>query len=165
MFKREIGTDIKIEKATLSDFSKYYSDSKYMKAEFEKLVEQESLIPFLAFKGKNFVGKVYFVTKTRDFEIADGKHIGYICNLYVKKSYRNNGIGTKLIDTVKEYAKTNGFTKLTLGVEEDNLKNRYLYDKLGFTDRIKTLNTDLLFKDINGNSIIVNDYIIYSCDL
>ncbi|MGN0561820.1 MAG: GNAT family N-acetyltransferase, partial [Candidatus Fimenecus sp.] len=148
-----------------ADFSKYYEDSKYMKAGFEKLVEQETLIPFFALFGDKMIGKIYFVTKLKDLQIADGKRVGYICNLYVKKPVRNNGIGTMLVETVKRYAIANGFSTLTLGVEEDNSKNMYLYDKLGFSNKVKDMNTDLLFKDAEGKAIIVNTYAVYSCDL
>lgn len=42
MFNRKTVMDnIVIVKASPSDFSKYYCDSKYMKAEFEKLVEKK----------------------------------------------------------------------------------------------------------------------------
>ena len=70
-----------------------------------------------------------------------------------------------LVDAVKRYAIANGFSALTLGVEEDNSKNMYLYNKLGFNNKIKNMNTDLLFKDAEGKAIIVNTYAVYSCDL
>lgn len=163
--KKSVPNSVSIVKGSLSDFSNYYCDSKYMKSEFEKLVEKEILMPFFAVKNNKMIGKIYFVNKLNDLQVADGNQIGYICNLYVKKMFRNNGVGTMLVDTVKDYAKSNGFTLLTLGVEEDNTKNMYLYDKLEFNKKIKTLNTDLLFKDTNGKEIIVNEYAIYSFDL
>lgn len=162
--KRVMG-NIRIIKSSLSDFSRYYCDSKYMKEEFEKLVDKKILIPFLVLSGNRLIGKVHFVTKLNDLQVADGNQIGYMCNLFVKKSFRNNGIGTMLVDAVKDYAKSIGFTKLTIGVEEDNSKNMYLYNKLGFSNKIKDLNIDLLFKDAKGNDIKVKDYAIYSCDL
>ncbi|MGN0554712.1 MAG: GNAT family N-acetyltransferase, partial [Candidatus Fimenecus sp.] len=91
--------------------------------------------------------------------------VGYICNLYVKKPFRNIGVGTMLVETVKRYAIANGFSKLTLGVEEDNTKNMYLYDKRGFNNKVKDMNTDLLFKNAEGRAILVNPYAVYSCDL
>lgn len=111
------------------------------------------------------IGKIYFVTKLEDLQIADGKRVGYIFNLYVKKSFRNNGIGKMLVEAVKRYAIENGFSVLTLGVEEDNSKNMYLYDKLGFNSKVKDMNTDLLFKDAEGKAILVKPYAVYSCNL
>ncbi|MGN0519994.1 MAG: GNAT family N-acetyltransferase [Candidatus Fimenecus sp.] len=164
-FKRLFLDKVTIARGSPADFSKYYEDSKYMRAGFEKLVEQETLIPFFALFGDKMIGKIYFVTKLKDLQIADGKQVGYICNLYVKKPFRNNGIGTMLVETVKRYASSNGFSTLTLGVEEDNIKNMYLYHKLGFNNKVKDMNTDLLFKDAEGKAIIVHTYAVYSCDL
>lgn len=164
-FKKLFLDKVTIARGSTTDFSKYYEDSKYMKSGFEKLVKQETLIPFFALFGDKMIGKIYFVTKLKDLQIADGKQVGYICNLYVKKPFRNNGIGTMLVETVKRYAIENGFSTLTLGVEEINSKNMYLYDKLGFSNKVKDMNTDLLFKDAEGKAIIVNTYAVYSCDL
>lgn len=164
-FKKLLLDRITITRGSPADFSKYYEDSKYMKAGFEKLVEQETLIPFFALLGDKMIGKIHFVTQLKDLQIADGKQVGYICNLYVKKSFRNNGIGTMLVETVKRYAIENGFSVLTLGVEEDNSKNMYLYDKLGFNSKVKDMNTDLLFKDAEGKAILVKPYAVYSCNL
>lgn len=164
-FKKLFLDKVTIARGSPADFSKYYEDSKYMKAGFENLVKQETLIPFFALFGNKMIGKIYFVTKLEDLPIADGKQVGYICNLYVKKFFRNIGIGTMLVETVKRYAIANGFSALTLGVEDDNSKNMHLYNKLGFNTKIKNMNTDLLFKDAEGKAIIVNTYAVYSCDL
>lgn len=164
-FKKLFLDKVTVMKGSPADFSKYYSDSQYMKAEFEKLVAEETMISFFALFGNKIIGKIYFVTKLGDLQIADGKQVGYICNLYVKKFFRNIGIGTMLVEAVKRYAIANGFSALTLGVEEDNSKNMYLYNKLGFNNKIKNMNTDLLFKDAEGKAIIVNTYAVYSCDL
>ena len=59
--------------------------------------------------------------------------------------WQNKGVGTKILHTVMEYAKQNGFEKLTLSVYEDNRRNMHLYGKVGFRTKIKTIDTDLLF--------------------
>ncbi len=163
--KRHTIDNINIIKGTLEEFSKYYNDSKYMKSEFEKMVNDENLIPFFALSGNKMIGKIYFVNRINDPQIADGKQCGYICNLYVKKSFRNNGIGTKLVNTVKSYAKASKYDSIILGVEESNSKNMYLYSKLGFNERLNTVNSDLIFRKPNGESIYTNEYTIYSCTL
>ncbi len=163
--KKSTVEHITIAEGSLTDFSNYYCDGKFMKTEFEKLVAQRKLVPFFALSNGKMIGKIYFVTQTRDLQVADGKQIGYICNLFVKKPFRNFGIGTRLVDTVKDYAKSNGFCSLTIGVEENNEKNMHLYRKLGFAKKVKNLNIDLLFKDAEGKDITVNEYAVYRCDL
>ena len=69
----------------------------------------------------------------------EGKKNGYryrkeldIDAMGVEESYRNQGIGRKLLKYVKEYAKDNGYTDLRLTVNEENENARHLYEQLGF---------------------------------
>ena len=154
-----------IHKGTLEEFEKYYSDAKFAKNAFISLVKEENLIPFFAiYKGK-MIGKIYFIKKLDDTDAADGKEIGYICNLYVKPKYRCNGIGTALVNRAKEYAKENGFSKICLGVEESENRNVKLYNALGFANKIKVTDKDMVFKDTDGNFLKVNEYLILSSDI
>ena len=156
---------INIVEGTLKEFEKYYSDAEFAKNGFLSLVKDENLIPFFAIYKGRMIGKIYFIKKLDDTDTADGKEIGYICNLYVKPKYRHNGIGTALVNCAKEYAKENGFSKICLGVEESELRNVKLYNALGFTNKIKVTNTDMIFKDADGNPLRVNEYLILSSDI
>ena len=49
MLKRSIAAHTRIVVPTLDVFLKHYTDSKYVKADFEHLVKNETLIPFFAF--------------------------------------------------------------------------------------------------------------------
>ena len=49
MLKRSIAAHTRIVVPTLDVFLKHYTDSKYVKADFENLVKNETLIPFFAF--------------------------------------------------------------------------------------------------------------------
>ena len=66
---------------------------------------------------------------------------------------------------MREYAKNNGFGKLSLGVEEKEVQNVRLYKKLMFVNRIKDTNIDMLLRNENNEPIIVGPYIILSCDI
>lgn len=48
------------------------------------------------------------------------KEIGWISLVYVKKRYRNQGIGSKLFQLVEEYFKENGKTKIIIGADPYN---------------------------------------------
>lgn len=56
-------------------------------------------------------------------------------NLVVEKSYRNYGIGTKLLEYAADFAKEQGIDKLSLEVSEANLTAYLLYQKFGFVLR------------------------------
>ena len=55
----------------------------------------------------------------------------YIDSLAVSLPYRNQGVGTALIEKAKEMAKENGISVVTLAVEPENRAKR-LYQRLGF---------------------------------
>ena len=55
----------------------------------------------------------------------------YIDSLAVSLPYRNQGVGTSLIEKAKEMARELGITIVTLAVEPENRAKR-LYQKLGF---------------------------------
>lgn len=76
---------------------------------------------FVAKIGKVIVG--YMI-----ISLKEGKKNGYkyrkelaIDALGVDKDYRNQGIGKKLLEFIKEYAKDNGCTDLRLTVNEENV--------------------------------------------
>lgn len=110
-------------------------------------------------------GKAYLVVKLKDLQVADGQRVAYLCNFEVKRMWQNKGVGTKILHTVMEYAKQNGFEKLTLSVYEDNRRNMHLYGKVGFRAKIKTLDTDLLFFTPSGDPIKTETQSVYSCAL
>ena len=87
---------------------------------------------FVAKIGKVIVG--YMI-----ISLKEGKKNGYkyrkelaIDALGVDKDYRNQGIGKKLLEFIKEYAKDNGCTDLRLTVNEENVNAIHLYKKVGF---------------------------------
>lgn len=52
--------------------------------------------------------------------------------LAVSADERGNGVGTQLVNYVIEYARSNGFHRVTLTVTETNHKARRLYERIGF---------------------------------
>ena len=156
---------IVIIEGTHKEFDRYYTDDRYYKDEFASMLSNGIFVPFYAVCGEEKVGQIYFVKQLVDHEVADGRTIGYICNLSVLSQYRKRGIGTALVNFVKEYAKKNGFDKLSLGVEEKEVQNLRLYKNLMFVNKIKDTDVDMLFRNENNEPIIVGPYIIISCDI
>ena len=72
----------------------------------------------------------YYIQHVNDNILTDIKTL-YIDDLCVEKTERGLGIGHKLYDYVKDYAKQNGFYNITLNVWECNPKAKMFYDKLG----------------------------------
>lgn len=64
--------------------------------------------------------------------IKNNKKIGYLCNVYTLKEYRNKGIQTKLLKTCLQEAKKYNIYSINLNVNKNNKKAINLYGKLGF---------------------------------
>lgn len=70
----------------------------------------------------------------------------YIDSVAVNKNFRNRGIATKLFDYAAQEGRREGFTKIALLVDSDNISAQKYYKNLGFR------------KDID---LIVNNHLYY----
>ena len=80
----------------------------------------------------------YIIAKTNDGEIIGFAGIKVlidtadIMNIVVKKSWRNQGVGNLLLDSLISICKDLNLLSLSLEVNEDNLPAIHLYEKFGF---------------------------------
>ena len=65
-----------------------------------------------------------------DIEAYDDEY--YIDTICVAPHARGLGIGTKLLYFAEQHARTMGYKKISLNVEEVKIKARQLYEKQGF---------------------------------
>lgn len=59
-----------------------------------------------------------------------------IHDLAVLPEWRGRGVGRRLLEAAEERARREGCCRLTLEVQEDNLRARGLYERFGFTDYV-----------------------------
>ena len=71
----------------------------------------------------------------RDDGIIVGRRELYIDDLCVDECERKSGVGKRLFERVKAYAKENGFDWITLNVWNDNVNALAFYRKMGLTER------------------------------
>ncbi|MBU2632374.1 GNAT family N-acetyltransferase [Patescibacteria group bacterium] len=111
------------EEISLEDEEKYLND-QLGKA------KQGTLVPLLAFCGKELVG-----ISQLGMNIKTGKHIG-IFGLSVLKKYRGEGIGKTLMEIVLKEAKEKlkGLRIVILSVFQKNCIAINLYKKMGFIE-------------------------------
>ena len=81
---------------------------------------------------------------------------GYIFNVAVRESYRNNGVATALINELVTYGKKNNFSFITLEVRESNLPAISLYSKFGF---IKAGERKDYYSNPKENAILLTKYL------
>lgn len=72
----------------------------------------------------------------------------YLDDLSVSEPYRNNGIGTALIETAERYASALGISEIALHVEKANTAAFRLYTRLGFVVLHEEQNRLLMKKQI-----------------
>jgi ribosomal protein S18 acetylase RimI-like enzyme len=86
---------------------------------------------WLAFDGNEAVGVcVGFV----GYSTFRARPLLNIHDLAVLSTHRGRGIGQALLAAAEDMARSKGFGKLTLEVQEDNLPARRLYERFGFVD-------------------------------
>ncbi len=85
----------------------------------------------LAKAGDAYVGLVNSFINFATFTV---KPFVNIHDVIVTASWRNGGVGRKMLQQLIEKASAMGCSKVTLEVREDNNNARYLYNSLGFND-------------------------------
>ena len=82
---------------------------------------------------KRIVGQILLnITKTPDDPIIKPRKFVYVDELAVAASHRGQGIGKKLMEAVKAWAKQQGIREIELNVWEENGRAIHFYEKLGY---------------------------------
>lgn len=146
-------TEIRIRAIEETDFLQIMSLFKEF-ATFEKMPEQMTNSVERMSKEKDFFH--CFVAETKDKKIIGyatyffcyytwiGKSL-YMDDLYVKPEYRANGIGTKLINKVIQFAKDSECNKLRWQVSDWNKPAIDFYTHIGAKIDSNEHNCDLIF--------------------
>lgn len=79
---------------------------------------------WLALSDKELVGTIGVLEKT--------KKVAYLKRMVVKKEFRNQGIGQKLLQVAIEFTRKHGFQKIYAGTVLENMNAIEFYQKQGF---------------------------------
>ncbi len=88
---------------------------------------------FVARKNDKIVGYTMVFIKD-EIPIFRNKKTGFVSDLFVKKEFRNKGIGAMLVEKAFEWFRQKGMKFVSLPVYADNAPARSFYRKLGFFD-------------------------------
>ncbi len=142
--------EINIRKAMVSDYPSIFSMIKEL-AVFEKVPEKVKNSVEQMIEEKDFFS--CYVAETADGQIAGfalyyfvyytwvGKSL-YLDDLYVKETFRGNGIGTKLLKEVIGFAKKENCKRVRWQVLDWNKPAIDLYKKMGVTLDGEWINCD-----------------------
>ena len=82
------------------------------------------------------VGELYaFLNIEEDKDFADGITTAYLCAFRVKKEFRGQGLGSRMMESALADLKARGFRRATIGASEE--RNKKLYRRMGFLTEIK----------------------------
>ena len=74
--------------------------------------------------------------------LADGKTTANINALRIRKEYEGKGHISNLVRLMEDTAREMGFSRITIGVEETELRNRAIYAHWGYVNLVMTEEDD-----------------------
>jgi ribosomal protein S18 acetylase RimI-like enzyme len=134
----EIAESIIIRPLQNTDLPALEWDGEYLHfrnvfADVYKKVEKGTVKAWVAVsQDGRMIGQVFLQLSSERRELADGWNRGYLYSLRVRKSWQNQGVGSRLMDVVEDDLRKIGFTRVTLNVARDNQGAIRLYSRLGY---------------------------------
>ena len=109
-----------------------YKDVDDMIAENTRNIENDVVDIFALFDNDKLIGELHVKYENEDKDFAEKGKRAYLFAFRVHKDYQGKGLGSYLLETVIDELNANGYHELTVGVEDDNIRARYMYEKHGF---------------------------------
>lgn len=127
---------------------------KDMEKTMSAVIEKYLLYPFYYFfvVDDNGILKGYISGEIRQKQYKLYSKEGYIKEWFVRKHYRKNGIGKKLLNKLLKMFKKDGCTHIALDTHVENKEAIQLYLDMGFTQRLITF-----FKPLKSYSSLMKN--------
>ena len=113
-----------------------YKDVNEMIAENTIDIENGIIDIFALLDGDKIIGELRVKYINDDNRFAEKSKRAYLYAFRIHKKYQGKGLGNFLLENVLTLLAGNGYNEFTVGVEDDNAKARYMYEKYGFTEPI-----------------------------
>ena len=110
-------------------FYKYQKDLNNSKNYLHKRIINNESIIFIGTENEKIIA---FVQLYETFDSLNLSKKLVLYDLYVLEKYRKLGIGRKLMNKSKDFAKNNNFPKIELSTSIDNYSAQKLYESLGY---------------------------------
>ncbi|MGV8048969.1 MAG: GNAT family N-acetyltransferase [Anaerolineaceae bacterium] len=78
------------------------------------------------------VGQMFLLLYSKSPEIADGIHRAYLFSFRIKPAFRNQGLGTFMLQFAEDQLLLRGYNSIRLNVARTNPQARNLYERLGY---------------------------------
>ena len=113
-----------------------YKDVNEMIVENTKEIENGVIDIFALFDGDKIIGELRVKYISDDKRFAEKDKCTYLYAFRIHQKHQGKGLGNFLLEKVLESLEESGYGEITVGVEDDNLRARYMYEKHGFTETI-----------------------------
>lgn len=128
----------KLKATELSTLTKLfnYNDIEDMIAENTCNIENEIIDIFALFDDEKIIGELRVKYISDDSRFAEKGKRAYLYAFRIHQNYQGKGLGKFLLKNVLSTLEQNDYSEFTVGVEDDNSKARYMYEKHGFLQSI-----------------------------
>jgi len=130
-------TDIKIRQLKSNDSEEnilelfnQLTERKHKRCYVAAIAYQEQCFSFVGATDKNEI--LAFGALVLKFSPSKGKHVGYIEDFVTHKDFRQQGIGTRLLQKLRKEANRIGLKELFLTSKEERTEARRMYQEFGF---------------------------------
>ena len=113
-----------------------YKNVDEMIAENTRDIENGIVDIFALFDGDKIIGELRVKYISDDNRFAEKGNRAYLYAFRIHKKYQGKGLGNFLLKNILTILTENGYSEFTVGVEDDNARARYMYEKNGFTEPI-----------------------------
>lgn len=113
-----------------------YKNVDEMIAENTRDIENSVIDIFALFDEEKIIGELRVKYISDDNRFAEKGKRAYLYAFRVHQKYQGKGLGKFLLENVLTTLAENGYSEFTVGVEDDNVKARYMYEKHGFTESV-----------------------------
>ena len=103
---------------------------EYHEAAFDELMRSgEYADGFIVEADERIVG---FALTAKTYSRESGGKVLWLEELYILPEYRSRGLGREYFTFIEDYARKQGYARIRLEVEEENVRARALYGRLGY---------------------------------
>ena len=113
-----------------------YKDVNEMITENARDIENGVIDIFALFDGDKIIGELRVKYVSGDERFAEKGKRAYLYAFRIHANYQGKGLGSYLLENVLTILKESGYSEFTVGVEDDNARARYMYEKNGFIEPI-----------------------------
>lgn len=98
-------------------------------------------------EGGELIGELYVFYRLEDRDFADGERRAYLCAFRVRKDWRGQGLGERLLTAVLGHVRSVGYREVTIGVELSEPRTMAFYRRMGFETVVKDSGLDPCDRD------------------